>query len=110
MSDTAQDRRTDPRERIATRLRIAYFRGQTVPSDWNLVDVDCHDVSRSGCAYWTRNRPDSTEVLIVFGEGEAEVRLRARVMRWEVGVHHDRLRTLVGCQFVQRLESLPPSR
>jgi hypothetical protein len=110
MSDTSQERRIEPRERTASRLRIAYFRGEAIPFDYNLVDVDCHDVSRSGCAYWTRNRPDATDVLIVFGEGDREVRLKARVVRWEVGLHKDRLYTLIGCKFLERLESIPTHR
>jgi hypothetical protein len=107
MSETGHERRVDRRERTAARMRIAYIRGAGLPSDRSLVEVECHDVSRSGCAYWTLNPPEHIEMLVVFGEGQTEVRLKAKVVRWQVAEHHGRLRTLVGCQFAERLAIIP---
>jgi hypothetical protein len=107
MIDSGHERRVEKRERTGARLRIAFMRGSGLPADRNLVDVECHDVSRSGCAYWTLNPPEHLELLIVFGEGAEEVRLKAKVVRWQVAEHHGRLRTLVGCQFAERLMAIP---
>lgn len=107
MIENGQERRVDKRERTGARLRIAFVRGVGLPADRNLVDVECYDVSRSGCAFWTLNPPELVELLVVFGEGAGEVRLKAKVVRWQVAEHHGRLRTLVGCQFAERLMAIP---
>jgi hypothetical protein len=107
MNDNGHERRMDKRERTGARLRIAYVRGAGLPADRNLVDVECQDVSRSGCGFWTLNPPEHLEVLMVFGEGAEELRLKAKVVRWQVAEHNGRLRTLVGCQFAERLMAIP---
>jgi hypothetical protein len=83
------------------RMRVASTRGGVLPADGNLVEVECHNLSCSGCAYWTMTTPEHKELLVVFGENE--IRLKARVVHCEVKEHDGRLRTLVGCQFVKRL-------
>jgi hypothetical protein len=107
MNDNGHERRMDKRERTSARLRIAYVRGAGLPADRNLVEVECQDVSRSGCGFWTLNPPEHLEVLVVFGEGADELRLKAKVVRWQVAEHNGRLRTLIGCQFAERLMSIP---
>jgi hypothetical protein len=107
MEDKGHERRVDKRERTGARLRVAYVRGSGLPADRNLVDVECQDVSRSGCGFWTLNPPEHLELLVVFGEGANELRLKAKVVRWQVAEHNGRLRTLVGCQFAERLMAIP---
>ena len=84
-------------------MRVAYARGSMLPTDANLMEVECDNVSRSGFAYWIHNPPAQSELLVVFGEAPNQVRVRARVVHWKVADHNGRLRTLVGCQFVGRL-------
>ena len=84
-------------------VRVAPARAGVVPADGNLVDVECHNLSRSGFSYWVMSPPEFKEVLVVFGKKPPGVRLRARVVHTEILEHKGRLRTLVGCEFCRRL-------
>jgi hypothetical protein len=103
MNKPVLERRREVREHSETRLRVGYARGAWTPSESDLMDVECQDLSRSGCAFWTVGTPDHDELLVVFGEAPNLVRIKARVIHWHVAAHNDRLRTLVGCEFVERL-------
>ena len=103
MHGTVHERRREDRESPRTIVRVAYARGGLLPSDRNLEQVECHNLSRSGFAYWMLSPPDHNDLLVVFGETPNEVRVRARVVHCEVAEHKGRLRTLGGCQFWGRL-------
>ncbi len=96
---TSVERRQDERRWITLRTRVAYLRGGALPSDRNLVEVQCHNISRSGFAYWVLGAPEHDELVVVFGEGPTSVRMLAGVVHVTVAEHNGRLRTLVGCQF-----------
>jgi hypothetical protein len=93
------DRRREERRWIALRTRIGYIRGGALPSDRNLVEVQCHNISKSGFAYWILSAPEQDELVVVFGEGPHCIRMLARVIHVTVAERNGRLRTLVGCQF-----------
>jgi hypothetical protein len=103
MNPSVLERRREEREHSETRLRVGYTRGAWIPPDSDLEDVECQNLSRSGCAYWAISTPEHDELLVVFGEAPNVVRIKARVAHWQVAQHNDRLRTLVGCEFVERL-------
>ena len=103
MNRSVLERRREDRGHSETRLRVGYARGTWLPADGDLEDVECENLSRSGCAYWAIATPEHDELLVVFGEAPNTVRIKARVVHWKVAQHNDRLRTLVGCEFVERL-------
>ena len=103
MLGPTNERRSADREPSGRRMRVACVRGQVLPADANLVEVECHNLSSTGFAYWTLAEPEHDHLLVVFGEGPSELRLTARVVRCEVAEHDGRLRTLVGCEFVKRI-------
>lgn len=97
------DRRHEAREGVASKVRVAYARGGGLPADECLEEVECHNLSRSGFAYWTVAAPEDKELLVVFGEPPHEIRVKARVVHYEVAQHDRRLRNLIGCRFIERL-------
>jgi hypothetical protein len=101
--DDALERRREEREHSLRRARVAYTRGAVLPADVNLIEVECHNLSRHGLAYWAIAPPEHKNVLVVLGETGSEVRIKARVIHWQVAQHDGRLRTLVGCEFVTRV-------
>jgi len=103
MLGPANERRSEEREHSGMRMRVACVRGKVLPADANLVEVECHNLSSTGFAYWTLAEPEQNDLLVVFGETTNEIRLTARVVHCKVAEHDGRLRTLVGCQFMQRL-------
>ncbi len=103
MNEPVLERRREVREHSETRLRFGYARGDWLPADADLIDVECQDLSRSGCAFWAVGTPEQKDLLVVFGEAPNTVRIKACVVHWQVAPHNDRLRTLVGCEFVERL-------
>jgi len=103
MRESEHERRREEREQSARRARVAYTRGAVLPADVNLIEVECHNLSRHGFAYWAVAPPDQKDVLVVLGEAATEVRIKARVIHWQVAQHEGRLRTLVGCEFLTRL-------
>ena len=94
----------DSSDRSGMVMRVGYLVGETLPRDSTLVEVECHSLSRSGFAYWMISKPHNTGVLVVFGEGPNEVRIRSRVIDCKVAEHNGRLRTLVTCKFIGRVE------
>src|SRR5688572_11611789 len=71
-------------DRTGMAVRVGHLVGETLPRDSMLVEVECQSLSRSGFAYWVISRPHNTGVLVVFGEGPNEVRIRSRVIDCKV--------------------------
>lgn len=102
-SDQPVDRRKDSRTEYSNRVRIAYFRHGRAPLDAEFLEVQCYNLSRSGFSFWSFAAREEKELLVVFGDPPNEIRVKARVIHNEATQQDGKLRTLVGCEFLERM-------
>ena len=73
------------------------------PEAWNVADVRCHDVSRSGFSYWSEERPGNEHVVVDLGAGDDCWRMLAEVRHATMVSCFDRPLHLVGCRILRRV-------
>lgn len=103
---SGSERRRDPRIPYRRPAWIAFYKGETPPSEDDFQLYDCNDISRSGFSFWNEGEPKEKNLVVILGDPPKHIRVQARVMRWELGEHKQKLAALVGCEFLQRMEEL----
>ncbi|MEE8451787.1 MAG: hypothetical protein V3R99_07720 [Thermoguttaceae bacterium] len=73
------DRRSGKREPYASTQRIALRRGPELPDESEFIDVECHDLTRNGFAFFLPNEPDFDSLVAAFGTPPEVIYIAARV-------------------------------
>ncbi len=96
------DRRRQPRHHFRCTQLMAPFDGEQMPAASAFVQVDCHDISSGGFAYYASELPEHEYLMLALGRAPF-LFLVARVVRSEVVELADRVEYLIGCRLVKRI-------
>ena len=95
------ERRGSIRSDYSRRTLLATYDGRDFPPDSAFREIDCHDISRKGFAFYCFVKPMFSCVIVKLTGTESDIFVSARVVRFQqlnVG------KFIVGCQFLQRLK------
>lgn len=97
------EQRSSPRRPFPYRQRLAPMYDGIKPAKRLFFEVECKDISASGIAFYMNRLPDFDTVVIALGKLPNETYLTARVMRVARTEEQGRIRYLVGCRFLGRI-------
>jgi len=73
------------------------------PAKRLFFEVECQDISAGGIAFYMNRLPDFDTVVLALGKPPTESYFTARVMRVARAEEQGRIRYLVGCRFLERI-------
>jgi hypothetical protein len=102
---TGRELRSSPRKKFQYYQQIAPIHDNTPPSTDDFIKVECNDISQGGISFFLRRPPGCKHFAIMLGGKNATTMLTAQVVRLQEIEHNDQHMYLVGCKFVNRLET-----
>ncbi len=98
------DNRLAPRFAFGAVQRIAIIVDDELPDPDSFESVRCVDISRTGCAFYRRTLPESSDLVVALGDPPDLTYLTARVVQSSMVDRWGHLFFRIGCQFTGRLE------
>lgn len=95
--------RSSPRRPFRYRQRVAPMYEGIKPAKRLFFEVECKDISAGGIAFYMNRLPDFDTVVLALGKPPIEDYFTARVMRVARTEEQGRIRYLVGCRFLGRI-------
>lgn len=98
-----REQRSSPRRPYRYRQRVAPMYEGIKPAKRLFFEVECKDISAGGIAFYMNRLPDFETVVLALGKPPTESYFTARVMRVARAEEQGRIRYLVGCRFLGRI-------
>ena len=98
-----REQRSSPRRPYRYRQRVAPMYEGIKPAKRLFFEVECQDISAGGIAFYMNRLPDFDTVVLALGKPPTESYFTARVMRVARAEEQGRIRYLVGCRFLERI-------
>ncbi len=95
--------RSSPRRDYRYRQKIAPLVDGLRPSKRSFFEVVCRDISAGGISFYMNRLPDFDTLVLALGNEPAVSHFTARVMRVARVEEEGRIRYLVGCRFLGRI-------
>ncbi|MCR4412451.1 MAG: PAS domain S-box protein [Thermoguttaceae bacterium] len=95
--------RSSPRRDYRYRQKIAPMVDGLRPSKRSFFEVVCRDISAGGISFYMNRLPDFDTLVLALGNEPAVSHFTARVMRVARVEEEGRIRYLVGCRFLGRI-------
>jgi PAS domain S-box-containing protein len=103
-ANSGAERRRSFRRAYRYRQAIAPMTDGVVPTRWEFFEVDCWDISLGGIAFFLDRPPDFQTLVVSLGRPPALNHFTAQVVRVARMEQHGRMRYLVGCRFLERVQ------
>ena len=103
-ANSGAERRRSFRRAYRYRQAVAPMAGGVVPARREFFEVDCWDISLGGIAFFLDRPPDFQTLVVSLGRPPALNYFTAQVVRVARMEQHGRMRYLVGCRFLERVQ------
>lgn len=102
---SVEEMRSSPRKKFQVNQRIAPMHSEMLPRVDEYFKVECNDISRGGISFYLKRPPGCKHFAIALGQKPSITVLIAKVVYSREVDHDDQRMYLVGCQFIDRLQS-----
>ncbi|MGD0518535.1 MAG: PilZ domain-containing protein [Thermoguttaceae bacterium] len=100
-----EEMRSSPRRVYRCHQRIAPMHNGLPPLIDDYFNVECNDISKGGVSFYLKRPPGCEQFAIVLGQKPMITILVARVVYSRQVEHDDQQMYLVGCQFMDHLQT-----